>query len=285
MAASCISVSMAAVAPLAAARSVEATGAKQSARLAVPSFGAGVRCRLDSAPLARLSLGAEARRVGIVARAADLEEAPAAVAAPASTKLYVGNLPWSIHSKELAEIFQEVGNVELVEVIYDRDTQKSRGFAFVTMSTVEEAQKAIDALEGSELDGRVIRVSFPQPREPRTGDRNNDRRERPAPRERRGDFSPRASDSETKLFVGNLSWGVDDAALDELFREHGTVQEARVVCDRDTGRSRGFGFVKFATQNECNQAIQALDGAEFDGRPLKVNPAGDKPERRDGPRY
>ncbi|KAG6551244.1 hypothetical protein Mapa_007170 [Marchantia paleacea] len=285
MAASCVTASLTSVASVVAARSVEATGAKQAARpsLAAPCFSASSACRLDASAFSSLSLGAKAwRKVRIVARAADLEEAPAAVAA--STKLYVGNLPWSIHSKELAEIFQEVGNVELVEVIYDRDTQKSRGFAFVTMSTVDEAQKAIDALEGSELDGRVIRVSFPQPREARSNDRA-DRRERSAPRERRADFSPRSNDSETKLFVGNLSWGVDDAALDELFREHGTVQEARVVFDRDTGRSRGFGFVKFATQSECNQAIQALDGAEFDGRPLKVNPAGDKPERRDGPRY
>jgi len=183
----------------------------------------------------------------------------------------------------LAEIFQEFGNVELVEVIYDRETEKSRGFGFVTMSTVEDAQKAIDTLDGSTIDNRVVKVSFPQAREPRSNSGFRDR----APRERRGgDFTPRSSgNTANKCFVGNLSWGVSDSSLGDLFSEHGTVVEARVVNDRDTGRSRGFGFVEFESQAEAAKAIEALDGADFDGRTLKVNPAGDKPERRDSPRY
>lgn len=64
-----------------------------------------------------------------------------------------------------------------------------------------------------------------------------------------------------KVYVGNLSWGVDDLALETLFREQGNVQEARVIYDRDSGRSKGFGFVTFSSADEVNSAIESLDGA------------------------
>ena len=80
-----------------------------------------------------------------------------------------------------------------------------------------------------------------------------------------------------KLFVGNLSWNVDDAQLEELFREHGEVESARVITDRDTGRSRGFGFVEIDVP-DITAVINALNGREVDGRPIRVNEAEDKRE-------
>jgi len=71
-----------------------------------------------------------------------------------------------------------------------------------------------------------------------------------------GDFS----DSKHKVHVGNLAWGVDHAALESLFREQGNVLEARVVYDRDSGRSRGFGFVTYSSPDEVSNAIESLDG-------------------------
>lgn len=81
----------------------------------------------------------------------------------------------------------------------------------------------------------------------------------PPPREQ---SSPRGSRGEAKrVYVGNLSWGVDNTALANMFNEQGEVLEARVIYDRESGRSRGFGFVTFASDEEVENAISNLDGA------------------------
>lgn len=85
-----------------------------------------------------------------------------------------------------------------------------------------------------------------------------------------------------KLFVGGLSWGTDDARFHDAFAQYGEVTEAKVITDRDTGRSRGFGFVTFASDSEADEAIQALDGAELDGRTIRVNEAQDRKPRTGG---
>lgn len=81
----------------------------------------------------------------------------------------------------------------------------------------------------------------------------------------------------TKLFVGGLSWGVDDVKLRDAFSSFGEVAEARVITDRDTGRSRGFGFVNYTNSDDANAAISGMDGKEIDGRPVRVNIANDRP--------
>ncbi len=80
----------------------------------------------------------------------------------------------------------------------------------------------------------------------------------------------------TKIFVGGLSWGTDDASLREAFEAYGEVTDAKVITDRDTGRSRGFGFVTFSTEDEASDAIENMNGAELDGRTLRVDSAHDK---------
>ncbi len=84
-----------------------------------------------------------------------------------------------------------------------------------------------------------------------------------------------------KLYVGNLSYNVDSSQLEQLFAQHGSVQSAQIIQDRDTGRSKGFGFVEMGSDDEATAAIAALNGQEFDGRALTVNEA--KP-REDRPR-
>jgi RNA recognition motif-containing protein len=81
-----------------------------------------------------------------------------------------------------------------------------------------------------------------------------------------------------KLYVGNLSYGVTDADLEQMFAAHGTVQSAQVIMDRDTGRSKGFGFVEMGSDQEAQAAIAALHGQDSGGRTLTVNEARPKTE-------
>jgi RNA recognition motif-containing protein len=79
-----------------------------------------------------------------------------------------------------------------------------------------------------------------------------------------------------KLYVGNLSYGVSSSDLQKMFEEYGTVESAQVITDRDTGRSKGFGFVEMGSDQEAQAAIAALSGKEMDGRALTVNEARPK---------
>ncbi|KAJ0989446.1 hypothetical protein J5N97_007802 [Dioscorea zingiberensis] len=176
---------------------------------------------------------------------------------PEGAKLFVGNVPYDMDSEKLANLFDGAGIVEVAEVIYDRNTQQSRGFGFVTMSTVEEAEKAVEKFHRYDIGGRQLTVNKAAPR---------------GARPERREFQP-----SFRIYVGNLPWQVDDTRLEQVFSEHGKVVEARVVYERETGRSRGFGFVKMATQTEMDDAIAALDGQTLDGRALRVNVAEERP--------
>ena len=87
-----------------------------------------------------------------------------------------------------------------------------------------------------------------------------------------------------KLYCGNLSYNVSNADLEELFAQFGTVESAQVIADRDTGRSKGFGFVEMASDAEAQAAIDGLNEKEHDGRPLTVNEARPREDRRGGGR-
>ncbi|XVF55475.1 hypothetical protein PTKIN_Ptkin06aG0039100 [Pterospermum kingtungense] len=227
-------------------------------------------------------------------------------------KFFVGNLPFGVDSTQLADLFASAGTVELVEVIYDKVTGRSRGFGFVTMSTVEEVEAAAQQFNGYELEGRTLRVnSGPPPRREgfsprgaregfssrgaregfssrgaREGFSSRGAREGFSSRGAREGFSARGArgaatmGTSNRVYVGNLSWGVDDSALETLFSEQGDVVEARVVYDRESGRSRGFGFVTYNSAEEVDGAIRSLNGVDLDGRPIRVSVAESRPRRQ-----
>ena len=85
-----------------------------------------------------------------------------------------------------------------------------------------------------------------------------------------------------KLYVGGLPYEVTNDRLQELFSAHGTVESASVITDRETGRSRGFGFVEMSSQEEAQQAIDKLNGTDLEGRSLTVNEAKPKEQRSGG---
>ncbi|KAK9061698.1 hypothetical protein SSX86_018881 [Deinandra increscens subsp. villosa] len=178
---------------------------------------------------------------------------------PEDAKIFVGNLPYDVDSEKLAQMFSSAGVVEISEVIYNRDTEQSRGFGFVTMSTVEEAEKAVETFNGYDLNGRLLTVNKAAPR--------GSQPER------------RVVGNSFKIYVGNLAWQVDSGRLEQAFSEHGKVVDARVIYDRESGRSRGFGFVTMENETEMNDAIAALDGQDLDGRAIRVNVAEERPKR------
>ncbi len=87
-----------------------------------------------------------------------------------------------------------------------------------------------------------------------------------------------------KLYVGNLSYNTYEGALKDAFMQYGNVVSAKIITDRDTGNSKGFGFVEMGSEDEARAAINGMNGVELDGRQLRVNEAMDKP-RRDDYRY
>ncbi|KAK6131590.1 hypothetical protein DH2020_034604 [Rehmannia glutinosa] len=191
------------------------------------------------------------------------EEEDDDVAQPAEGgRLYVGNLPFTMTSAQLSEIFAEAGRVVSVEIVYDRVTDRSRGFAFITMGTVEEAKEAIRLFDGAQIGGRTAKVNFPEV--PRGGEREV--------------MSPKIKssyqgfvDSPYKLYAGNLSWSLTSQALREVFAEQPGFISAKVVYDRESGRSRGFGFITFSSAEEVESALNAMNGLEVEGRPLRLN--------------
>ncbi|CAA3007880.1 33 kDa ribonucleo, chloroplastic [Olea europaea subsp. europaea] len=177
-------------------------------------------------------------------------------------RLYVGNLPFSMTSSQLSEIFAEAGRIVSVEIVYDRVTDRSRGFAFVTMGSAEEAKEAIRLFDGSQIGGRTAKVNFPEV--PRGGER-----EVMAPKIRSSYQG--FVDSPHKIYAGNLSWNLTSQGLREAFADQPGFLSAKVIYDRDSGRSRGFGFISFASAEEVESALNAMNGVELEGRPLRLN--------------
>jgi RNA recognition motif-containing protein len=85
-----------------------------------------------------------------------------------------------------------------------------------------------------------------------------------------------------KIYVGNLPWSATSSSLETLFSAHGTVRSAEVISDRETGRSRGFGFVEMDSDDAAQRAIDALNGTEMDGRAITVNEARERAPRPGG---
>ncbi|CAE6076113.1 unnamed protein product [Arabidopsis arenosa] len=203
-------------------------------------------------------------------------------------KLFVGNLSFNVDRAQLTQLFESVGNVEMVEVIYDKVTGRSRGFGFVTMSTAAEVEAAVQQFNGHEFEGRPLRVNAGPPppkreesvsRGPRSGGYGSERGGGYGGSQRSSYGSGSGSGSGNRLYVGNLSWGVDDMALESLFNEQGKVVEARVIYERDSGRSKGFGFVTLSSSQEVQKAIKSLNGADLDGRQIRVSKAEARPPR------
>ncbi|KAK8944803.1 hypothetical protein KSP39_PZI008237 [Platanthera zijinensis] len=186
-----------------------------------------------------------------VVAVAQEQEAPAEAARRLqNTKLYFGNLPYHCDGAQLTSLIQDYASPLSVEVLYDKDTGGSRGFAFVTMSSTEACEAVISSLNGTQYEGRKLRVKFPEKWKGRVG---------------------MYQESEFKLFVGNLSWSVTSETLKQVFKDYGSLVGARVLYDSETGRSRGYGFVCYSNNDEMTAAMESLNEIELEGRALRIS--------------
>ncbi|CAK8544161.1 unnamed protein product [Lathyrus sativus] len=176
-------------------------------------------------------------------------------------RLYVGNLPFSLTSAQLSEIFAEAGTVVSVQIMYDRVTSRSRGFAFVTMKSVEEAKAAIQMFDGALVGGRNAKVNFPEV--PKGGERLVMRKEM------RNSYQGFV-DSPHKIYAGNLGWQLNSQDLRDVFAEQPGLLGAKVIYEKDSGRSQGFGFVSFETAEDLQAALNAMNGVVVQDRPLRL---------------
>jgi len=188
-------------------------------------------------------------------------------------KLYIGNLDYSTDENRLREEFSNFGSVTDVFLPMDRETNRPRGFGFVTLSSRKSAEEAISKMDQSQLDGRTIRVSESRPKGDRGGGSSDFGGGGGG-----GSFNP-SGDEEVKLYVGNLSFETSEENVRSAFEAHGRVSDCFLPTDRDTGKMRGFAFVTMPAA-EAEVACTKVDGLELDGRRLKVNKA--QPKRGGG---
>ncbi|XWS45685.1 hypothetical protein CRYUN_Cryun14cG0001000 [Craigia yunnanensis] len=204
------------------------------------------------------------------------EEQTSVVASPSSEaarRLYIGNIPRTVNNDELSKIVEEHGAIEKAEVLpffidpascmvmYDKYSGRSRRFAYVTMKTVEDANAAIEKLNGTEIGGREIKVNIT---------------EKTLPQVDLSLFQADESqfiDSPHKVYVGYLAKTVTTNTLKKFFSEKGKVVSTKVSRVLGTSKSGGFGFVTFSSEEEVEAAISSFNNSLLEGQAIRVNKA------------
>lgn len=213
--------------------------------------GREVNCREDRGERARAPRQPRQPRQPREPREPREEASPAAP----TNRVYIGNLSWDTDEDLLLDVFADY-NVVTANV-QRQHSGASKGWALAEFSTEDDAAAAIDAMNGAEIDGREAIVREDRPPQAR-------QRQPRQPRARREPRVIEAGAPSTSVFVGNLSWDMDDASLADELGEYAVVDA--VVQQRPDGKSRGYALVQFETVEEAQRAIDELNGAEFMGR-------------------
>jgi RNA recognition motif-containing protein len=201
------------------------------------------------------------------AAAAPAEE-KAAAAAPAGEgdvkSVFCTNLSWSIDDAALTSHFASAGTVTSIKWIEDRDTGRFKGMGVAEFETAAQAQKAVEACNETEVAGRTMYCRLDNPKPKSDKPKREPRPLKPKP------------EGGCKLYCGNLSYDIDDAAVRAFF-DPLTLNSIRWVTDRNSGDFKGCGFVEFATTEEADSGM-AKQGEQLMGRAIRLDWAEDKPK-------
>ncbi|KAJ7620000.1 hypothetical protein DFH06DRAFT_71382 [Mycena polygramma] len=195
-------------------------------------------------------------------------------------KLYIGNLSNNTSNQELRQHFSQCGQITDSVVIVDRDTGRPRGFGFVTFSSEQEAQAAIQQLNEQECNGRLLRVDLAKT-QPGGGYGGGGGRGYGGGGGGYGgggnSYGGGGVLSKSKLYVGNLGRITTDDVLRDAFSQHGKVIDCIAM--------RGFGFVIFASEEQAHNAIHSMNGQRLDDRRIRVKVADEHSGRGGGSSY
>lgn len=191
---------------------------------------------------------------------------------PPKKNLFVGNLSWNVDEDWLRQTFEEHGELTGVRVMYDKATNRAKGFGYVEFANAEDAAKAYEAKKGFELDGRAMNVDYASVK-PANRDQQNDRRK---------SYGDQLSEPTDTLFVGNLSFDVGQEQVSEAFAGYGTILSVRLPTDQETGSPKGFGYVTFQNVEEATGALEAMQGAYISSRPIRLDYSQPRPPREEG---
>ncbi|KZT53374.1 RNA-binding domain-containing protein, partial [Calocera cornea HHB12733] len=173
--------------------------------------------------------------------------------------IIVKNLSWNVDEDWLRTEFAACGEITGVRIQLDRDTGRSRGFGFIDFTEPAAVTKALETLQGHEIDGREVTIDKCE-----SNPRNKEARA--------NKFGDTPSAPSQTLFVGNVSFDCDEDTLWQAFADFGSVKSVRLPTDRDTGKPKGFGYVEFEDQAGATAAFQAgTQGLEIAGRSVRLD--------------
>jgi nucleolin len=189
--------------------------------------------------------------------------------------LFVGRLSWNIDDAWLQREFEKYPGVTSARVISDRATGRSKGYGYVDFESKTVAEKALEEMQGAELDGRPINVdlSTSKPKSQNPSDRSNDRASK------YGDAKSEPSDT---LFIGNLSFDSDRDSVQEFFAEYGPVLGVRLPTHPETEQLKGFGYVQFESSDAAQKALDNLNGQYLNDRAVRLDFSTPKPQNDRG---
>jgi len=188
----------------------------------------------------------------------------------ATFTLFVGNLGYSVDEAALADHFGECGAIGSARIITERDTGRSKGFGYVDFSTSEGLDKALETMQDTDLGGRPVNISRANERPPKGGGRDRGAGGGFGGGGGGGGGGGTQAPSNT-LFVGNLAFDSTEDSLGGAFQGCGQVTSVRIITDKESGMSRGFGYVEFSSSEEAGKALETMNGTDVDGRSLRLD--------------